>query len=480
MIELRKIFRNGLAAISAGLVFIAPGFAQYDSKIDTGGESFQSQELILPLGKAAIIDLPRAASDVLVSNPSVVEAVIRTPKRIYIMGKEAGQANAFFFDGGNRQILNLEIRVEQDVDAISQLLSKLLPDARIEVEALNGSVILHGTVDSPDQSLRAETVAERFVKTDKLVNLLSVREPAQVMLKVRIVEMQRSLVRQLGVDLNGIAQISDSALDFTVRNSFPLSGQALGGLNGTLQTSGFSDIQNLDFAFDVFEQNGLVKTLAEPNVVTVSGREGKFLAGGQFPVPIATESGAPAVTFRDFGVQLSFQPIVFSKNRIQMNLSTAVSELAASNGLTVGSTQVLNEDGTVTTVGGFVVPGVETREAHTTVELPSGGSIAIAGLLQDDISDFVQGVPGIKDTPVLGALFRSQEFQSNQTELVIIATPYLVEPTDLANLSDPASGHVSPTMVQSMLLGKLESTYGVNGTPTGKAKLSGPLGFILD
>ena len=450
-----------------------------DARVDTGGESYDSRELVMPLGKAAIVDLPRSAADILVSNPEIVEAVIRTPRRVYIMAKEAGQANAFFFDRNNEQILNLEIRVEQDADAIRQLIAKLLPDARIEIESLNGSVILHGTVDSPDQSKRAESIAERFAGRENIVNMISIREPAQVMLKVRIVEMQRQLIRQLGIDLDGVARLSDSTLNFATQRNYPLSGSALGGVSGTVNTPGFGDITNLDAAFDIFEQNGLVKTLAEPNIVAVSGREGSFLAGGEFPVLSVDRNGQPIIEFKEFGVQLQFQPLVFSKGRIQMNLTTEVSELAPTNGVNVGTQTYIDEEGNVQSAGGFVVPGVTSRNASTTIELPSGGSIAIAGLLQENISDIINGVPGLKETPVLGGLFRSHEFQSEQTELVIIATPYLVEPTDLANLTDPVAGHASPTAIEQVLLGRLESAYGVT-PPNGSAQLEGPLGFILD
>lgn len=468
-----------VSVLTAMTVAAVPAAAQQEATIDMGGESYQSRELVLPLGKAAIVELPRAAADILVSNPEIVDAVIRTPQRVYIMAKAAGQANAFFFDRSNNQILNLEIRVEQDADAIRQLLTKLLPDARIGVESLNGSVILHGTVDTASEAQRAEAIALKFAGEENLVNMLAVREPAQVLLKVRIVEMQRQLIRQLGIDLNGVAQISDTAIDFAVEGTYPLSGTLLGGASGNVQTNGFGDLTSLDAAFSAFEQNGLVKTLAEPNIVAVSGREGSFLAGGEFPVPSVDEDGRVIIEFKEFGVQLDFQPIVFSKNRIQLNLATEVSELSAAGGVNVGSNVVVGPDGELQTIPGFVVPAVTARNAQTTVELPSGGSIAIAGLLQENITDFVNGVPGIKDTPVLGGLFRSQEFQSDQTELVIIATPYLVTPTDPSKLTDPARGHVSPTMIQSALLGQLEAAYGVTGQ-TGSQQLAGPLGFILD
>lgn len=451
-----------------------------EARIDSGGESYVSRDLVLPLGKAAIVELPRAATDILIADPELVEAVIRTPRRVYILGRNAGQTNAFFFDARNRQILNLEIRVEPDVDSVDELIQRLMPDARVAVESLNGSVILHGTVDTPVEAQRAEDLAARLAGGDQVVNMISVREPYQVLLKVRIVEMQRRLVRQLGVDLGGVARLDGAAVNFAVQNSFAIAGSALGGINGTVQTRGFDTIQNLDFAFDIFEQNGLVKTLAEPNIVAISGHQGDFFAGGTFPVPESNAQGTPSVRFEEFGVKLAFTPNVYSKGRIHMQLATEVSELSSTNGLSIGASQVLNDQGEIVNLEGFVVPGTQTRSASTSVELPSGGSIALAGLLQENITDFIDGVPGLKETPMLGALFRSQDFRTNQTELVIIATPFLVEATEQAALTDPAYGHVQPTALQSALLGKLEVAYGIKGGGTEEARLQGPLGFILD
>ncbi len=478
------IFARALSAVCAAIVLAlmagTTAVTAQESVVDTGGQSVTSREIVLPLGKAAIIELPRAAADILVSDPDIVETVIRTPRRVYVLGKEAGQANAFFFDSANRTILNLEIQVEQDADAIRHLMGKLVPNARIDVESLNGNVILSGQVDTPLEAQRAQEVAGRFVGEENVVNMLSVREPAQVMLRVRVVEMQRRLIRQLGIDLNGVARVNNAAVDFAVQNSFAITGAPLGGLGGNVLTRGFGNVDNLDFAFDVFEQNGLVKTLAEPNLTAISGASASFLAGGEFPVPEATANGVPSISFKQFGVSLNFTPIVYSKGRIQLQMNTAVSEISAVNGLSVAGRQTVDSTGEVVNQEGFVVPGVTTRNAQTTVELPSGGSIAIAGLLQENITEFVDGVPGIKETPVLGALFRSQEFQSNQTELVVIATPYLVAPTQLANLTDPANGHVNASAVQSALLGRLEAAYGVKGGGVGEANLQGPLGFILD
>lgn len=472
-----KIFFS-LATIFAAAM-ILPASAQ-EPVVDAGGTNMASRELVLPQGKAAIVDLPRAAVDVLISDPEVVEAVVRTPRRIYVLGRKAGTANAFFFDRQNNQILNLEIRIEPDVAAVREIITKVMPDSRINVESLHGSVVLHGRVDTAQEAQQAEDLATRLVGGSNVVSMLSIREPAQVMLRVRVVEMERRLIRQLGIDLNGVARINDSALTFAANNSFAVSGSALGGLNGTVNTRGIGNIEDLDFTFDMFEQNGLVKVLAEPNLVAMTGHSAKFLAGGEFPVPEASQNGVPSVTFKEFGVKLDFRPIVYSKGRIQVQLRTEVSDVSFATGVSFGSQQATDENGNIISTDGYVVPGTTARSAETTVELPSGGSFAIAGLLQENITEFVDGVPGLKETPVFGALFRSQEFQNNQTELVIIATPYLVEPTEMDKLTDPARGHVSASAVQSALLGRLESAYGVKGSGVYHKGLQGPLGFILD
>lgn len=489
------------AAFAALTVFMcgAGASAQFEEpQITIGGQGETSKELILALGKTAIVDLPRPVADVVLANPATVDAVVRTPRRVFLMARTPGITNAFFFDRNNDEILNLEIRIEPDARAVTEMIERVMPDARVTVESLNGNIVLHGQVDTPIEAQRIEDLARVVMMQGgaqqggggggggggmmipQVISMLSVRQPAQVMLKVRIVEMERRLIRQLGIDLDGVAQLNDAALTFAARNSFAISGSSLGGLSGTVQTPGFGEIDNLDYAFDLFEQNGLVKTLAEPTLVAMSGFAADFLAGGEFPVPEAGELGVPSVSFKQFGVQLEFRPQVFSKGRIQLELRTEVSDVSFATGLSFGANQFIDAEGNVQDTEGFVVPGTTSRSASTTIELPSGGSIAIAGLLQEDISDFVDGVPGLKETPVLGALFRSQEFQRNQTELVIIATPFLVEPTDLANLTDPAAGHVSPTAVQSLLLGKLESAYGVQREGVSEAGLEGPLGFILD
>ena len=473
---------SALAAIAAfSLAGAGSAHAQrgaYPVKIDTGGDSAVSKSIVLPLNKAAIVDLPQAASDVLVSQPSVVDAVVRSPRRVYLLGLSVGQTNAFFFDGEGRQILNLEIQVERDLTALTDLINRLMPDARIEAEAINDNVVLRGSAQNASQAANAAEVAGRFIgDPTKVITMISVRQPEQVMLKVRVVEMQRQLMKQLGVSQSGSVQLNNAA--FTLGSSSLVG--AAGGLNGEAELSNIGDLEELDLSFEALESNGLVRVLAEPNLTAVSGETAKFLAGGEFPVPVGQDDEGITIEFKEFGVGLGFSPVVLDKGRISMKISTEVSEVTTDNAFLVPGAFIVDPNtGNVTSTGNLTIPGLAVRRANTTVELPSGGSLVMAGLLQQDLRQTIEGVPGLKDTPVLGQLFRSRNFTSNETELVIIVTPYLVNPTHESKLTDPAAGSVPATDLQAIVLGKMLSTYGHAGAGSGEKSLHGPLGFILD
>lgn len=472
-----------LLSVVAGLILMPlSALAQSGVQINQGHDSNTSRSLLLPLSKAAIVELPTPAADILVADPSKVDAIIRTPKRVYILGLEVGQTNAFFFDNRGRQILNLEITVDRDMAALENLLAKVLPDTRIAAESVNENVILRGNVNSASDASRAQEIAERFVGSEELVmNMLSIRERNQVMLKVRVVEMQRRLVKQLGINANGFAALDDAAVNFGWLNSFGNSGTSLGGLSTDIATAGFGDITDLDLSLDAFEANGLVKILAEPTLTTVSGEGASFLAGGEFPIPVNTEDNVISVQFKEFGVSLGFRPVVLSKGRINMQIKTEVSEISQASGFALNSSTVVDPDtGETQTFSGLVIPGLNVRRVETTAEIPSGGSMAIAGLLQENIQSALEGVPHLKDVAVLGQLFSSKEFLNEETELVIIVTPYLVEPTTNDKLATPADGFVQPSDAQSLITNKLEVAYGMRADGVDSRTVMGPIGFILD
>ncbi|MEM8935310.1 MAG: type II and III secretion system protein family protein [Pseudomonadota bacterium] len=471
---------TAFAAAAAALI-ISPAAAQvgaYPVKIDMGGESAVSKSIVLPLNKAAIVELPRPSADVLVSSPAIVDAVVRSPRRVYLLGQAVGQTNAFFFDSQGRQILNLEIQVERDVDALSSLMRRVMPDSRIEVDAVNDTIVLRGSVQTAAEVANASLLAERFVlEAEKVVNFVTVREPSQVMLKVRIVEMQRQLLKQLGVSSRSNFTISGSTLTASSISAItPGTGLNIDSVGIDLGGS-----NTLDAAFQAFESVGLVRVLAEPNLTAVSGDSAKFLAGGEFPVPVGQDEGVISIEFKEFGVGLGFTPLVLSKGRINLKVSTEVSEITSENAFFVPSLTTVDPDtGATVTTAGLSIPGLSVRRASTTVELPSGGSLVLAGLLQEDMRSTIEGVPAVKDVPILGQLFRSRDYANSETELVIIATPYLVKPTHESELNDPAQDMVPASDAQSILFGKLVATYGLAGAGVREASLHGPMGFILD
>ena len=510
-----RIAGLALVALSAG--YAAPAFAQGsrgETAINFGGAGATSKSIVLPLNKAAIVELPQAAADVLVSQPSVVDAVIRSPQRVFLLGQQVGQTNAFFFDANGRQILNLEIQVERDLDALTDLINRLMPDARITAEAVNDNVILKGSVPSGVQAADAADIAGRFIgDPTKVISMMSIRDREQVMLKVRVVEMQRSMIKQLGVDPSGFTSISNTAFESTAST---IASGASAGLTGSFQRLFGGGDSGFNVSFQALERVGLVKTLAEPTLTAVSGETASFLAGGEFPIPIGQRDGVISLEFKEFGVGLGFTPLVLGKGRINIKVSTEVSEISSLNNFSLGGSTttipgtppppdellpILDANGnptgafnltaaagevlqgtepTIFQTSGLTVPSLTVRRAKTTVELPSGGSLVMAGLLQENMRQTIQGVPYLKDIAVLGQLFRSRDYANSETELVIIVTPYLVDPTHESKLSDPAKGFVAASDMQTILMGNIAATYGLSGSGVEEKTLQGPMGFILD
>jgi pilus assembly protein CpaC len=491
------------------------------------------QSITLGMGKSAVIELDTEAHDVLVSSPDVVDAVVRNPKRIFLLGLKTGQTNAFFFDAAGHQILSIDVRVEKDVTDLGALMAANLPNSAIKVAAMNDNVILSGSVASAAESARANDLAVSFTgDPKKVVNMLGIAGGEQVMLKVRIAEMDRNIAKQFGVNLNAAANLAGVPMVFGTSNPFGLVGHALSDASGgqvgqacagaflptgttgsssslttgnntvttitngvasTVQTlatgtpsvtstssSGTSCLSpnNAQGVLSALEQVGLVHILAEPNLTAVSGETAKFLAGGAFPVPVAKDNqGNITIDFKEFGVGLSFTPVVLSPGRISLQISTEDSELTNTGAYTLqGGTSTIN--GTTTTTSGVTIPALSVRRAQTTVELPSGGSFAIAGLMEHETKQVIDGFPGLKDMPVLGALFRSRDFENDETELVVLVSAYLVTPTTLASLAAPTDGYVAPSDPETLLLGRLNAVY-KNGDKPLQPQAAAPVGFVV-
>lgn len=483
-------------------------------RVDLAGGG-ASQALTLPRGKSAIIELPVDARDVLVTNPEVADAVLRSPRRIYVLGVASGQTDAVFFDAAGRRILSLDIRVDQDTGAVAQTINRLLPGARVQVDSMNDSLILSGEVMSLADADRAVRIATAAVaRPEQVLNMLSIAGKDQVMLKVRIVEVQRNVIKQLGFNTSAVLnQLGEPQYMFSNLASFGVNGGLVGGLSGgySLDTTrqpilqapcgwpdqpdalcdfvsrsgGNSDtapikdglagdpgLNQAEGMIQAFERVGLIRTLAEPNLTAVSGESAKFLAGGEFPVPVGQDdSGRVTIEFKPFGVGLGFTPVVLSGGRISLKISTEVSELTNNGAFSLSNGANAPR---------LVIPGLNVRRAETMVELPSGGAMMIAGLLREETKQAIDSLPGMTNLPVLGTLFRSRDYLKGETELVVIVTPYLVKPTSPDRLQTPADGLKFASDPETVLLGRLNRAYRGKAPPPGAATYQGPYGYVIE
>ncbi|TIP23400.1 MAG: type II and III secretion system protein family protein [Mesorhizobium sp.] len=467
--------------------------------------STATQRVKLGLNKSVVIDLPSDAYDILVANPAVADAVTRTARRIYLFGKAVGDTNIFVFGPNGEQIVSLDLAVERDVAGLEDYIRRFIPSSSITVELLNDNVVLTGTVDTPLDAKRAVDLATIFVsggeattgqysqtasggsaeagvdidnpdserRVSQIVNLLQIIGDDQVTLKVTVAEVSRSVMKQLGVNLigdGGSNGISWSAL----------SSPAYGLGKPLSQSSGLSiGTSALQAYINAMEQSGVMKTLAEPTLTAVSGEKATFKVGGEFNLitgrtnNVSSDNQTGQTTYTneklEYGIGLEFQPVVLSAGRISLKVRTSVSEPT-----TEGAT-VLEGAGDLP---GTTLLSIRKRLADTTVELPSGGSMMIAGLVRDDIRQAVAGLPGLTKIPVLGTLFRSRDFVRNETELVIIITPYLVKPVTRNALAKPDDNFNAASDGAGMFLGRVNRVYGTMQTDKPNGRYHGVVGFI--
>lgn len=463
------------AASTINMVVSTPASAQ--STTVTGSVSGPvTKRINLGLSKSVIVELPRNAKDVLVSDPETADAVVRSARRAYVIGREVGRTNIFFFDGNGEQILALDVHVQRDMGALARTIKNLLPGSHIAVDSVNDNVILTGSVRTPADAKTASDIAGRFVgNPEGVVNMLDVEGEEQILLKVAVAEVERSTIKQLGINLSAVAEGGNLAFSALTQNPFSLEGQPIANTFGRLgPRPGENGVSG---TIQALEQRGLLRTLAEPTLTAISGEKAEFLAGGEFPVPVARDQdGNVTVDYKPFGVALSFTPVVLSEGRISLNVRTEVSELTSEGAFTLRGGVADNG----TTVADLTIPALKVRRASSTIELPSGGSLAMAGLLQEDIRQNINGVPGLMDVPVLGTLFRSRDFQKSETELVIIVTPYTVRPTSSQQLARPTDGLLAPSDPETIFLGRLNRIYSANGGTRPTGRLTGHHGFIID
>ena len=431
--------------------------------------------LALGVGKSIVIDLPRDIKDVLVADPKIANAVVRSAQRAYIIGAAVGQTNIVFFDAAGQQIAAYDIAVKRDLNGVRAALKQTLPNADIQIEGVGDGVMLSGSVATPIEAQQAGDLAARLVGgADKVVNSIAVRGRDQVMLKVTVAEVARSIIKQMGIDLNASLNYGNSVVTFNNSNPFTANGQPLVGGNAPARRRS-APRPSVKATLRAMESAGVVRTLAEPNLTAISGEAATFIAGGEFPIPTGvtcqtTAAGsvgqcAPSIAFKKFGISLNFTPVVLSEGRISLHVMTEVSEVSNDNSISIS---------------GISVPSIKTRRAETTVEIPSGGSMAMAGLIQQQTKQAINGLPGLSTLPVLGTLFRSRDFANNQTELMVLVTPYVVRAVPQKDLSRPDDGFAAAADPQADLLGSINRIYGVPGRVEPAQNYRGTYGFITD
>jgi pilus assembly protein CpaC len=448
-----------------------------------------SQPLALGVSKSIVVDLPRDIKDVLVADPKIANAVVRSARRAYIIGSAAGQTNVYFFDAQGQQIAGFDIAVTRDLNGMRQAIHQVLPDSDITVEGIGDGTVLAGTASSQAEAQQAYDIAARILNSatadtvgqgSKIVNAIVVRAGDQVMLKVVVAEVERDIIKQLGINLAGSVGYGTTVLNFNNSNPFTALGQSLSG-SFIQPTYKFPEVSA---TLQAMEQAGVIHTLAEPNLTAISGESATFVAGGEFPVlngfscsaattVSTTQTCQPSIDFKKFGVSLNFTPVVLSAGRISLKVMTEVSDLSSNN-----SIQIV-EPGTSPQVT-VTVPSIRTRRAETTVEIPSGGSLAMAGMIQNSTKQNINGLPGLMELPILGPLFKSRDYLNQQTELMVLVTPYVVHAVAQKELSRPDDGFADSSDPAAVLLGRFNRIYGVGGMPDPPDTYRGRYGFILD
>jgi pilus assembly protein CpaC len=434
--------------------------------------------LALGIGKSIVIDLPRDIKDVLVADPKIANAVVRSAQRAYIIGAAVGQTNIVFFDSAGQQIAAYDIAVKRDLNGIRAALKATLPNTDIQIDGLGDGVMLTGSAANPIEAQQAGDLAARLVGgVDKVVNSIVVRGRDQVMLKVTVAEVARSIIKQMGIDLSASLNYGTTVVNFNNANPFTAYGRAL---TQNTASASFGSTPSVQATLRAMESAGVVRTLAEPNLTAISGESATFIAGGEFPVPAGyscdptTHVCTTQISFKKFGISLNFTPIVLTEGRISLRVMTEVSELSNDNSIT------LSQSVTASTVNSVTIPSIKTRRAETTLEIPSGGSMAMAGLIQEQTKQAINGLPGLSQLPVLGALFRSRDYVNSQTELMVLVTPYIVRAVAQKDLSRPDDGFANASDPQADLLGSINRIYGVPGKTDPAQNYRGTYGFITD
>ncbi len=467
-------------ALLAGLVFYLPGLIEPAKAQSERVEKLDASEQVhIEVGKGQVIRLPRPAATVFVADPDIADVQAQSPSIIYLFGRRSGSTSMFAVDENDNLLLRSSVQVDHNLAGLRGAIDRLLPSNAVDVSSVDGSIVLDGKVDSPTDAQELRELASRYLGEDEtLLNRTRVGAPTQVHLRVRVAEVSREVIKEFGINWETLFNSGNFTFGFANGRDLVSDGggtifRAPANAGGNIPGIGFgnytSGSASISTAIDALAEEGLVTVLAEPNLTALSGETASFLAGGEFPIPVASDDNEIEIEFKEFGISLAFTPTVLSRNRISLRVRPEVSELS---------------DNGAITIGGLTIPALATRRAETTVELGSGQSFAVGGLLSNDVQNTVSKFPGLGDLPVLGTLFRSQRFQTNETELVIMVTPYLVTPVDEPVLASPVDGYQAPNDIERILEGRLHHArlQPGRGAPQGpnKQRLVGPIGFALD
>ncbi len=448
----------GAGVLGIGLCFALPQAAGAQTLKVMQGTA--SEPLNVPMNRAVVVESEVSFAEVSIANPGIADISTLSDKSIYVLGKTPGRTTMTLLSPDGKLISNVEVQVSPDIAEFKERLKQIMPGERIEVRTANDGIVLSGTVSSAAKLDLALDLAGRYAE-GRISNLMSVGGTQQVMLKVRFAEMQRSVSKTIASSLSGV-----SGTDISTKTGNLLSERGvLAGREGALGIAGAAGSLEFNVLLEALESKGVVRTLAEPNLTALSGQEAKFLAGGEYPVPVAQKDNQITVEFKPFGVEMAFVPTVLDEGNINLVISASVSSIDTTNTLKTGS---------------LTINSFKRRETSTTVEMRDGESFAIAGLLQDDFRDLNGQVPFLGDLPVLGALFRSSAYQRQQTELVIIVTPHLVTPTRGTAMALPTDRVRIPTEAEFFLLGKTEGGQRGAAGEVARQDFTGSYGYVME
>lgn len=470
---MKSLLSLAVLAVVAGSVGVVPAVAMAAQSASTA-TSGSVRNITLPRGSSFNVNLPADVRDIVVTNPEVANAMLHTHRRVTLVGLAAGDTDAVFVDGSGRVILTLKVRVESDMAGLQDALSRMLPSSNVRAEAVNDNIVLSGMAANLGDIERASLLARAHAGDPaKVINMMAVEGNDQVTIRVRVVEVQRNVIKQLGFNaqalLNGLDRTQyfvNTGLGFAVNSGIQ------GGIGASVvRQPGSGTLTEGSLDLRAFERVGLARTLAEPNLTSVNGEAASFLAGGEFPIPKNRDrDGQITVEYKPYGVGLAFRPVVLSEGRINMQVKVEVSELNPQAGLTIGAG----------TPSAITLPGLTVRRSETTIEIPSGGSMMIAGLLQESTRQAVDAVPGMTNLPVLGQLFRSRDYLMGETELVVIVEPFITNATAPSRMQTPNDGLLIPTDAQAIFFGQLNQVYGSPASSASGQRWNGPVGYVIE